>query len=477
MSASRTCRFTSAITRYGGYVSILPEHTRRLKDYGPVLESFLQTLQAHIAGFSDFSPRQQIAMTRMIWSTERRPHQTKQNESSYSERSLRDSFGRQGFAQMNGRLGIFEVSDYSKSQNQTRGYRLSPWVEKIKEAFLNSKTQTSRLLIQRGNKMTSLRQVPEPICYLHIGVTESAWENAKVLNACPVSLEHLEALQEDLILRLGFTPEVSDLHNMIGQVRHMADVDVLGKGNMMIRYAESTTGRLYAEGISLQNVPRILRHAALAGMYDYDFSNCHFQILASLSRQYGHKPEAIEHYLQTKRATRNGIAQRIGITLQQAKDALIALIYGANSHSVRPEDSIPSLMGVDRAKALYADPAFRALADDISKASRIVCRSMRPSNGGIRNAMGLYIHEGAKQSVILAHILQGIEARALRTVIQLRPKEPVLLMHDGWVSPECLTLKELGELESAVLKATGVPLKIEVSEIEYIPVSTIPRND
>lgn len=56
--------------------------------------------------------------------------------------------------------------------------------------------------------------------------------------------------------------------------------------------------------------------------------------------------------------------------------------------------------------------------------------------------MGKAIGLKAPGNIRLAHIIQGIEAKALRASIRLYSDEVVLLMHDGFVSKRALDVQD-----------------------------------
>jgi hypothetical protein len=67
---------------------------------------------------------------------------------------------------------------------------------------------------------------------------------------------------------------------------------------------------------------------------------------------------------------------------------------------------------------------------------------------------------------ILAHLLQGIEAKMLEAVRQTYPDEIRLLQHDGFASAEQL---DMGRMVQAIQEATGYQMQIEESRIALSP--------
>lgn len=66
---------------------------------------------------------------------------------------------------------------------------------------------------------------------------------------------------------------------------------------------------------------RIIRKAALHGLWDYDIENCHFAIFSQLAAKYGYQADAVRDYINRKNDIREGIASRVGIRTEQAKMA------------------------------------------------------------------------------------------------------------------------------------------------------------
>ena len=80
----------------------------------------------------------------------------------------------------------------------------------------------------------------------------------------------------------------------------------------------------------------------MAGLYDIDIENCHYAILAQMAASHGYQCTEVLAYLANKKQVRESLAAEFGISVRQAKDALIALIYGAK-FSVRATDALPKI--------------------------------------------------------------------------------------------------------------------------------------
>ena len=291
-----------------------------------------------------------------------------------------------------------------------------------------------------------------------------------------MNLEALKHLQSDLakkigtMRRTGHAPSdlwmeypsleyLLDLHDKTAQIIRMAHTDVAGLGRVLHRYMESDSGRLYAlGGASLQNAPAVIRQAALSGRWDYDVENCHFAIAAQMAEKAGCQCVAIEHYMANKKDVRKEIAATIGISISQTKTCLLAVMYGARTTTWH-ENAIPQAIG-DKARALCTLPLFANIADDVARARVAILKHHKLNRqGGLVNAFGKSIKADAHTpEQRLAHLIQGVEALALRTCIERHPGEIVLVQHDGFTASNPL---DVAALELAIQEATGYALTLE----------------
>jgi hypothetical protein len=133
----------------------------------------------------------------------------------------------------------------------------------------------------------------------------------------------------------------------------------------------------------------------------------------------------------------------------------------------------PTLLGPDTARKLYADPQFLALKAEVTRARKAILRATRPQQGRLFNAVGasIPVHEiegrrkGKRKqpAVLLAHIVFGIEAQLLRTVVDAYANDVLLLQHDGWVSRSEL---DVGGIEDLIRERTGWCMALEKKQIE-----------
>lgn len=452
-----------------------------------VPDDLLDHLARGIAGFDREPPKIQIGLAWMLWNSTswNRKHSRYLTHFFFTHIELNGVFGRARFNAINERLAMFEVTHWSRNDGYTKAYKLTPKTELLWRRYFETKkashTENIRLLYGKGYELKTL---PKAIAsHDKKNVTTRAWNRANTLGleAVHVDVSAMQDLRawlkkyskeikavnrQSSLFSDGSIEQVEYLLQYIEQILRMAKTTVAGCGRVMHRYIEASSGRLYAKGINLQTAPKVVKEAALSGLWEYDFSNCHYSILLQMAARYGYQCTAIEQYLTNKKSTRQEIARQAGISEEQAKTCLLAILYGARQ-SERPENAIPEAIGVDAAKRLYQVEFFANLKTDIGKARRAILKGHpRTHKGWITNLMGKSI--GGKQPAekILAHLIQGVEAKALKTAIDSQGGSIVLLQHDGFAST---TKLDAEAIEQAVTKATGYTLKLEVEQIQPDP--------
>lgn len=447
-----------------------------------VLKLFIASLKELIPGFTDFPESHQFSMADLIWQCDlkKRRHNKLEGYMFIYCRELRDRFGKNGFKTMNDKLNIFEVTgNWSVAKKEGKGYRLSPKVREIRDNYL----RTNKVLVDnviyatKRGAIKTVRKLSRGVSSINAkGKEATTWNDVFVLNKTPVdmdSINNLQAYLESLLNEPNFIgneyigDDKEDVEYRITsllQIKKLSQTDVAGYGCAMIIYFESSSGRLYADGVSLQTAPRIVRNAALNGLYDYDIENCHFSIFHQLSKNHGYHAESIEHYLANKKDVRERISSDIGITIDQAKKCLIMFLYGARANT-RNENSIPEEIGVDKAKLLYKHPLVSEIYNDIKNGRKAIIDGWNHTNSAyLINALHKGISRKASVEEKLSHIIQGIETKALKEAVKLYPLDICLLMHDGFV---CTREVDLTLISTKIKEATGFDLSIQCQKITY----------
>lgn len=463
-------------------------HANRYEQFD---EAFLRYLGRYLPGFKSHAKDVRLALCGMIYEapTRYRAHSHHEGYSRFTWQELEHSFGRKGFTGINQNLGLFEVlqdagrEDWSVVEGRTKAYMLTEKASEIRANFLKGcfRRKPTKLLTQDGKELQTL-----PASAMMAKNRNRPNENRRVFKNLPVStlvpvnlvqvkklMVNIEArllahdagfIQGELLSEVPDTKFLKSLHQDAAMIVTKAR-SAHWPGFVMHRYFEIESGRVYADGVgNLQNCYRVLREAAMAGLYDIDIENCHYSILAQMAASSGYQCTEVLHYLDNKKAVRESLAAEFSISTRQAKDALIALIYGAK-FSVRADDALPKIFNSTKLAALiYKHPRFEALQQDITGARQAVLARHPITNRTIKNCAGLVMRlDGSNDRQQLAHLLQGVEVVALEAAYRLYPKEIVLLQHDGFAATCQLDTKRI---EQAMLEATGYRLEVEQKAIQ-----------
>jgi hypothetical protein len=423
------------------------------------------------------APDVQRNIASLIWqaSSKRREHSTYPEAVFFTYQELDQKFGRAQFQLLNSELNLFDVFRYDRSQ-YARGYKLKPDIQKAQHSMLRriwARAQIVRLLLEDGRY---LRSVPKAVASKDMaGVTASKWTGASKMMPTPVHTERLTRLVQWLDIQIAVNnrdlfsavdPEsLVYMKEMAEKILALASTDVAGLGFVMHRYVESDSGRLYAQNINLQTAPRLIKQSALHGLWEYDIENCHYAIFEQMAQQAGYEAHNISRYLAAKLSTRMGIATRVGITFEQAKVCLLAIMYGARANAFH-ENAIAEAVGTAAARRLFQDLVFRSIHEDIRRGRKIVLDAQLSSRGVIFNAVGKPISTTEAIPERLAHLIQGVEASILKEVLALHGEDIVLLQHDGFASRKQL---DVALLEQVIHEKTGYRMRLEENQIEIPP--------
>ena len=441
---------------------------------------FVRLLRKHCSALKLEPVEVQQAIAYLVWVSPlySRRHKGIEGYMSITYQELDSHFGRRGFQALNDRLGIFDVTpNWWSDKGLTKSYKLKKDLEesvsKYRVGWRRRARKINKVIVGMDGK--ELHNIPQAVASKDMkGVTAKAWNRPAVRKLVPIDLPRLvhydktlERMMDDPQADIFFAQDLEAAQykrEVIGRLMDMARAHE-GRHCVVQRYIESNSGRLYGKNINLQTVPRSVKQVALHGLWEYDFSNCHYAILYRMAAQRSINCLAIKHYLENKRQVRQQIMQDLGLAEAEAKTCLIALIYGAR-FSHRDEDAIPAAIGKDKAQQLYAHHLFLALKEDVTKARNQIIANWPRSRKRMENAYGKWIAESEGQAQILAHLLQGVEAKMLEAVRKLYPDEILLLQHDGFASAVQL---DIGKMQQAIEDATGYKMQIEEQRISLSP--------
>lgn len=481
-----------------------------------ILKSLVKQLAKDVDGFKNEAEQIQSGLAYLVWIglTKARQHGVHEGYMSFHYTELAAACGsRLKWNAVNARLGFLEEKKAIGKQNwrfrakgknpkakatdvHTKPYRFSPTVQASRDTFMAKEPERNKeLTLLLDAKGKGIRTPPEAIASQDsAGATTNRWRainKAGSLRLVPVNIDSLQQFrkrigkdadtwkrtgqppQQDLFMVYPNLDTLLELQEKVTQIIHMA-LTTMGRGYVMHLYKESDSGRLYAQGgVSLCGVPREFRKAALVGLWDYDVKNCHFDIIAQMAKGIGVHCGAIENYLDNKEDVRKEIADTIGISYDETKTCLLSVMYGAKSEAwYWYKNAIPDNIGEDAARRLNDLPLFADIANDVKRARQAILAHVRQGGlahaklnrqGGLVNAFekSIKMDEHSDEQA-LAHLIQGIEAKALEACTELHPDEIVLLQHDGFTATKQL---DVAALEQAIKAATGYALEFEEEQV------------
>ena len=286
----------------------------------------------------------------------------------------------------------------------------------------------------------------------------------QLLNYLPIDVEALQSM-------LASSPCAACQHSihqlLILRKSHGAAASV------PIRYIQhaDSGGRLFEEN-GVQEITRKVRSVALAGLWSYDISNCHFTLMSQLAHRRGVATPCIDDYLCNKAARRAEIRQALEdmtgavVAAADVKEALIALAYGMSLSKFGALKTIFENAGVEYAFA--RNPWVLSLREELLASRRALLQQYKRKSGGflITNAQGFRQTFGARgYGGALSFLITGVESLVLDQVLQGWGSELVLCIHDGWVARKKLPVAEIVE---RIERTTGFRVAIEAHQIEPV---------
>lgn len=207
-------------------------------------------------------------------------------------------------------------------------------------------------------------------------------------------------------------------------------------------WEETDSGRIYGHGISLQRIPKEVRHAALGHCHKYDFKACSFALLAGLAKSFDPtiKVAAVTDYVTQRSVIRKRIAEDIGISEDWMKDIFTSLGFGAGLVD-NPHKSIRGKLGAKKYNQLMSNPEFALIASQLDMITATI-HAHTPNEGfvlrgKVYSPINPKDNRKRSKSQKLAWIYQVMESDALGLFMALIPPEYAVLLqvHD------CIYLK------------------------------------
>jgi len=377
-------------------------------------------------------------------------------------------------------------NNYSKKKGVAKAYRLRKDIVIAMNNFEISKKRSNNRnisLVYRNNKPAKRLVRALPGCSEHLLGTVKPY--------CPINLKSLDKARQLIAQHLlymdgrGKAPAAlsSTINSLFLEARGhkrpcervrgytqrtIRDLNTISdlsggaikKGYLPQQFRQSEAGRFYATGFSLQNCTRLARNIALSGTYSFDVEACHHSILSQIAALYGWDCPNLNDYLTNKRKLRQELADHLQVSEQSAKEALIAMLYGAGEYPYR--GAFFDVFGSsNKVKKAFQLPFFSGLYDELQGLFELIIVSHINDGSKVINCLGKAIYLPLEKSKLVAHLIQGIESQALTATLNAH-SSAILPIHDGWI---CSENESVTEGEKAIFEATKFELKIEKTRI------------
>lgn len=239
---------------------------------------------------------------------------------------------------------LYDVK-YTGNEGKVSRVTLNPKYEKeIMQELIDLNFELSPLQIKQmlDNATTWTPCDPDSIdAFIHksgITYTETVQKND------PKQRVYLEALARNLMIAQQLKEQAifQDGQYLLPEVYWVAD-----------------SGRMYGKGLSLQRVPKMVRHAALGMSWSYDFKASCYALMTGLALQIDPdlKVAALLEYITNRERMRKHIAKSIGVTEKKIKGIFSSLGFGAMVVD-NPHMSIRKELGAERYEMLMQNKEF-----------------------------------------------------------------------------------------------------------------------
>ena len=371
--------------------------------------------------------------------------------------------------------GLIEVNHtFSRKQRTTKAYKPTTEVVNLITRQLVSSMDQPKPLVDWNNKKLA---TPAPAI-----MSRDANNDKK---KCKGNLPSLQPINRENVRKLLFTlqrdrEQVASGHSSkLERVKRLDNADQIQvvdrliasaqgvlyhscydgyEGLMPLYYREGTSSRIIGMGFNLQNAPRELKQAALAGCYDYDIVNCHINLLVQLGKREGVKVEQIEWYSELKGNKKRfqSFADNFGIDTDTLKAAMLAIVYGAGLvefHGL----AITELLS-EQTSSFISHPDIKEFHRQVKNVRQAVTANADQRNGFLINHTGKKMPLTEKPDTLFAHLMQGYEAVMLHHALELYSDRITLLSHDGFAANDEI---DISRITTKYKASTGLDIQIK----------------
>ena len=262
--------------------------------------------------------------------------------------------------------------------------------------------------------------------------------------------KEMEARNQSVPLHVWASHILTEIWDVLARANSRPD------GKIVQQYEQALSGRWYADRESVVCKRRLTKKLAYWDLCHYDLSNAGLTL--AIQKIKGDWP-ACQDYLCNKSERRQQWADYVGVSKQVIKVCITAYLHGGSEYAKKIS---PLLSNYQKYKL---QDVCGSLFREIRTINSLILEQhvSKQSNSGrcvVQNDMGFEkaLVEGNENSC-LSHIIQGMEAKVLKTVVEYYGGEGcVTILHDGW-SSESPT--DIVELEDYILEHTGYSVKID----------------
>lgn len=253
---------------------------------------------------------------------------------------------------------------------------------------------------------------------------------------------HGEEYEEKLTRNLMIATQLVGLARVENGVAHLDEY---------WEYIDS--GRMHGHGLSLQRIPKEVRHAAIGRCYRYDFKAASYAIMTSLALQIDPtlKTAALQEYIRYRSVIRKRIAKDIGISEEWMKGIFTAIGFGAALKD-NPHNAIRKKLGQQKYHKLICNAEFSYIVRELEQVSATILDHVGNDDfelmGRTYSEINPKDNTKRTKNQKLAWIYQCLESDALKLLVSLIPKayNVKLLVHDCVYTEQRLATQTLDDI-------------------------------
>jgi hypothetical protein len=225
------------------------------------------------------------------------------------------------------------------------------------------------------------------------------------------------------------------------------------------KWTQTDAGRIYGLGLSLQRIPKDVRHAALGECHKYDFKAASIAIMTGVAVKINPslKIAALTDYIKYRSVQRARIAKDIGVSEERIKQVFTSIGFGAEIKD-NPFSAVRGLLGQDAYDKLIANTEFRMFKTQLEEVSKTIHKHY--PNAGFELCGRTYNpidpSDGTKRTKNqkLAWIYQCFESHALSLFTgAVKSQDAILHTHDCLYFKKKLPLSDMQNAAYALQKS------------------------